>query len=421
MPALKRRPSGSARCGKMARKANDAEAEFQQHFEPIAAGLRIIPDVPAAAIEMLIMALPSCLQTVPEQRHEFQLEMLKMGEEACIATESHLKAAVSTAQAKLEHAPAEKERRIAKTMAAKKTLEVANALVAQREAVLVECKRADAATKTVVDDAATQQKELDNKVAVIQRSKSALGGVVSTQLASLKSSKGGKREVAAVMKQLKSIEPFDETLLQVVTLALTKVPEQRVAFDHLALTHLEEAIAASMDKYNADLAVLRSDLDNMDEANVTAQTSFTEAESALQAAASAKNEAVLSLDAANTALSAAEQVEADYDADMECNMVEFQRAQAKLEDLGKVMLPAFERLRDHGAVSAMDTGHIATAAPAELAELDTYQDIVAAAAPAELAQSDRCQETTEPAAPTEPVQPDKVHDVKVSPADLSPA
>jgi len=285
----------------------------------------------------------------------------------------------------------------------------------------VECKRADAATKTVVDDAATQQKELDNKVAVIQRSKSALGGVVSTQLASLKSSKGGKREVAAVMKQLKSIEPFDETLLQVVTLALTKVPEQRVAFDHLALTHLEEAIAASMDKYNADLAVLRSDLDNMDEANVTAQTSFTEAESALQAAASAKNEAVLSLDAANTALSAAEQVEADYDADMECNMVEFQRAQAKLEDLGKVMLPAFERLRDHGAVSAMDTGHIATAAPAELAELDTYQDIVAAAAPAELAQSDRCQETTEPAAPTEPVQPDKVHDVKVSPADLSPA
>lgn len=432
MPAIKRQLSGSARCSKVARKANDAEAELRQHFEPIAAAMRGMPDVPAGAIEMLIMALPSCLQTVPEQRHEFQREMLTMGTEACLAIESHLKGVVSAGQAKLEQAPAEKERRIAETMAAKKTLEVASVLVAQRETVLGECKQAEAATKAVVEDAATKRKELDSKVAAIQRSKSALDSVVSTQLASLKLSKGGKWEVKAVMKELKSIEPFEETLLQAATQALTKVPEKRVAFDCLALTHLENAIAASMDKYDSDLTALHGDLDNMDAANVPAQTSFNEAESALQAAVLAKNEATLSLDAANAALSAAQQVEADYDADMERDKAEFQQAQAKLEDFEKVTLPAFQRLRDNGPVSAMDTGDTATVASADLAESDKCQDIVAATAPAEPSQSDQCQDITataalvepaqsEPVAPTEPVQPDSFQDVKASPVDLVPA
>jgi len=118
---------------------------------------------------------------------------------------------------------------------------------------------------------------------------------------------------------------------------------------------------------------------------------------------------------------------------------EFQKAQADLGDFGNVVFPAFERLRDHGPVAAMDTGDMATALPAELAELDTCQDIVAAPTPAELAQSGRCQditmtaalaelaqsskclETAETVAPTEPVQPDNCQDVKVSAVDLVPA
>lgn len=349
----------AAKTAKRAAAALPAPAEKRAKQDPLMAGIADAigqaKDLPDSCRTMLLAAVPGCLGTPSEERHECQTALVSWIGEVVDGVRAGLQESLDEADAAEARAAEAKAGLDGKAADAKASLQERDEEVSAKGAALKDAREATVGAKAALAEALEGQKAGDARLVEAEEEKKGLEEALEQRIAQLKEVEGFQAQAAeahlAVLMPIAKRLALDDSLVVALPAVAARPPSSRGAFDCMVLDQLEASL-------HGQVAKLASELDAGAPAAADRAASAAAAQDELKVAEDAERAAADALAAANGAQAdaavALREAEAAVDAFVSGRKAEVKAREAKafaLQNFGGYNAECFATLRDRKAVA----------------------------------------------------------------------
>jgi hypothetical protein len=210
-------------------------------------------DVPADVVTLLKDILPHSLGQPKDKRHRFQEQAILAVDRVIQSIEEKLRNKIETAKTNLTEAAERAAPCETAVTESDQKLSQDSARFDNETKVLAKATLDYRAAQTAVEDAKKAQEEGDKELKSAAAEKSKLRGIIDDFIEPMKAGIADDvEEKAKTLKVLLSkLEGFDEAMLMVLGSSLSKKPEVRGGFDHMAIDQLDKYMAKHIEPLDA--------------------------------------------------------------------------------------------------------------------------------------------------------------------------